>query len=70
MVKGLFGTIAGKFVPQYNKIIPSSEDCKLTNICDETAEDQVGRLMVKATECKYKDNDGRLKEQFINNIND
>ena len=34
------------------------------------AEEWMGRLITEATECEYKDNDSRLKEQFINDIND
>ena len=30
----------------------------------------MGRLRVKAMECKYKEWDRRLKEQFINSMND
>ena len=30
----------------------------------------MGRLQVKAADCKYKENEGRLKEQFINGLND
>ena len=30
----------------------------------------MGHLRIKANECKYKERDRRLKEQFINGIND
>ena len=36
----------------------------------ETAEEWIGRLKMKATECMYKEKDRRLKEQFIKGIND
>ena len=30
----------------------------------------MGRLRMKVKECKYKETDKRLNQQFINNIND
>ena len=30
----------------------------------------MGHLSIKANECEYKEGDKRLKEQFINRIND
>ena len=30
----------------------------------------MGRFRIKATECKYSENDRRLQEQFINGIKD
>ena len=37
---------------------------------DESSEEWMGRLKVKATDCKYKDGGRNLKEQFINGTND
>ena len=36
----------------------------------ENAEEWMGYLRLKANECEYKEKDRRLKEQFINGIND
>ena len=57
-----------KFRPQHNETILSLQYCTLGKQNDMTAEEWVGRLKIKATECKYKENDRRLKEQFINSI--
>ena len=32
-------------------------------------EEWMGRLQVKAADCKYKENDRKLKEQFTSGIN-
>ena len=37
---------------------------------NKNAEDWIGHLRVRANECEYKEEDRRLKEQFINGIND
>ena len=37
---------------------------------NKNAVEWMSRLRVKGTECKYKVNDRRLNEQFMNGIND
>ena len=44
--------------------------CKLIRQCDETAEELVSCVTVKATDCKYKDKDSKQNEQLVNGIND
>ena len=36
----------------------------------ESAEEWTGCITVKANQCEYKERDRRLKEQFVNGIND
>ena len=40
--------------------------CKLMRDSEESVEEWKGRMRVKVTDCKYKEVDGRLKEQSIN----
>ena len=64
--KGPSHQVSMKFRPQHNETILSFEYWKLLRQCDETTEVWMGRLRTKATECIHKENDQRLKEQFIN----
>ena len=41
---------------------------KLLRNLDESTEEWMGRWILKATKCKYKEVDRRLKEQLINGI--
>ena len=48
----------------------SLQYCKLSRQGNEIAGEVMGRLRVKAAECKYKEKYMHLKQQFINEIND
>ena len=62
-VKGLFNTLSEKFKSSKNETILSLHYCKLMRNTDDSAEEWMGRLRIKVT-------DKRLKEQVINDIND
>ena len=62
--------IGEKFNSQHNETILLLHYLKLVSHSDESAEKWMVRLSVKATECKYKEWDRRLIEQFINGIDD
>ena len=47
----------------------SLQYCKLKRKSKESAQEWMGRLHNKATDCKYQENDRRLKEQFKNDLN-
>ena len=51
-------------------MILSLQYCKLHRKEDESAQEWMGRLCIKEGECNYKEHDRRLKEQFINGIDD
>ena len=53
----------------HTEIILSLQYCKLSRWDDENAE-WLGRLQLMAAECRYKELDRHLKEQFINGLND
>ena len=42
--------------------------CKLYRKENESAQEWIGMLNIKAAECKYKEHATQLKEQFINNV--
>ena len=44
--------------------------CKLAREQNESMKEWTGHLRIKANECRYKEKDWRLIEQFINAIND
>ena len=44
-----------KLKPKYNEIVSSLQCRKLVRHSDESVEEWMGRLRVKATECKYKE---------------
>ena len=66
---GLFEVLIDKFKPQYNETILSSQHCKLTPEQNKNAEKWMGCLKIKAKKWSYKEKT-RLKEQYINGIND
>ena len=59
-----------KFRQQHNGTILSLQYYKLSRLPEETAEEWMAILRLKATEYKYKENDRYLKEQLINGISD
>ena len=69
-VNGLFAILNQKLWQQNSKTILSLQYCKLGKQDEETPKDWMGRLRIMMTYCKYKENDTRTKEQFINGIND
>ena len=69
-MKCLFDTTSENLKPQHNETILALQYCKLVWHCNETAEECDGFPKSKATECKYKEKDNRLKQHFINGIND
>ena len=67
---GLFRLLRKNLIPQHNETILSFQYCKLSRKCEETAEEWMEKLNVKAAECNYTENVRHLKEQFINRLND
>ena len=51
-------------------MILSLQYCKLQRKENESAQEWMGRLCIKAEECNYKEHDRQLKEQFISSISD
>ena len=66
----LINVFIEKFRQQHNEMILSLQYCKLERKENESTQDWIGRLCIKAAECNYKEHDRQLKEQFINDIND
>ena len=64
-VKGLFGMLGKKLKPQYNETISSLWYCKLNRKSEESAQEWMGRLRIKAKESKYKEYDRRLKQRDV-----
>ena len=69
-LQGLFDTLAAKFKPQFNETVKSLQFRKLYRFEGKSAEEWMGRLLVVAAECSYKEVDQQLKEQFIHGLND
>ena len=69
-LQGLFDTLSTKFWPQFNKTIKSLQFRKLCRSEDESAEEWMGWLHMAVAECRYKEIDRQLKEQFIHGLND
>ena len=67
---GLFYILSEKFKPQHNEIMLSLQYFKLAREQNENVEEWIGCLWIKLNESDYKEKDRRLKEQFINGIND
>ena len=65
---GLFNVLKEKFRPQHNEMILSIQYCKLYRKVYESAEEWMGKLCIRATEYNYTEHDRKLKEQFINGI--
>ena len=62
--------LANKFKPQYNETIKSLQFRKLYQFENENVEEWMGRLCVAAVECNYQEIDRKLKEKFIQSLND
>ena len=62
--------LATKFKLQYNETIKSMQFRKLYRLEGESADEWMGRLCVVAAECKYRELDRQLKEQFIHGLSD
>ena len=58
-----------KFRPQLNETILTLQYCYLSRHSKENAKQWMGRLRMMAGECKYKELDRYLKEQFICGLN-
>ena len=61
--------LSANFKLQFDGTILSLQYCKLVKEQSENAEEWMGHLRIKANEYRYKEKDRRLKEQFINGIN-
>ena len=59
-----------KFKPQFNEIITSLQFNKLSRQNGGKCWGWMGRLWLSAIECKYKELDRQLKEQFIHSLSD
>ena len=62
-----------KFRAQHNQTVLFLlflQYCKLSRHNDKIVEEQVDRLRIKTTECKYEENDKQVKEHFITGISD
>ena len=68
-VTGLLKKLKDKFKPQHDTKMPLFQYCKISQQNDEKAEGLMGSLRIKGAEGEYKENDRRLKEQFINGRN-
>ena len=68
--EGLFITLNNKFKPHFNETIKSLQFCKLGRQTKENTEEWMGWLRSVAVECKYREVDRQLKEQFIHGLND
>ena len=68
--KGIFETLNKKFKPQFNETIKLLQFHKLVHLSNESVEEWMGRLRTATVECKYKEVDRQLKEQFIHGWND
>ena len=66
----LFQILNKKFKKQHNEMILSLQYCKLLRDNNESAKLLMGHLRIKVNEHNYQKLDRRLKEQFINGIND
>ena len=65
-VEGLFATLGETF----KEFILSLQYHRFKGKSEESTQERMGRLWIKSTEPVYKDYDMRLKEQFINGLND
>ena len=59
-----------KFRPQHNETTLSLQYCKLQRKDNESPQEWVGWLCIRAAEWNYKEHDRWVKEQIINDIND
>ena len=68
-IMGLFKVLSELFKSQHIETVLPLQYCKLLGEPSDDAAEWIGCLRVKANECEYKEKDRRLKEQFINGIN-
>ena len=66
----LFKVLNEKFKPQHFETILLLQYFKLVREEKHRAEEWMGYLKIKVKECTYEERDRRLKEQFINGVND
>ena len=69
-IEDLFTMLNNKCRPQFNEITKLLQFPKLSRQSVESAEEWMGRLRLAAIDCKYKEIDRALKEQFIPRGND
>ena len=55
LVQGLFSTLNAKFKPQHNESILLLQYFKLSRDKNESAEEQMDHLRIKANRCNYKE---------------
>ena len=67
---GLFNVFKEKFRPQHNEMILSLQYCKLHRKKNESAQEWMGRIHIEVAEYNYKEHVRRLKEPFINGLDD
>ena len=67
---GLCEVLHQKFILQHEGTILSLQHCKLIREQNTNDEEWMGCFRIRANEFGYKEKDRRLKEQFINGIND
>ena len=70
MLEGLFDILATIFKPQHNKMVKSLQFRMLCRLENESADEWMGRLLVVAAECNYRELDRQLKEEFIHGLNE
>ena len=68
--KGLYETLRKQFKLQCNEMIRLLQFHKMVCCSNESLKELMGRLRTPAVECKYKEVDRQLKEQFIHGLND
>ena len=66
--KGIFEVLSEKF--KYNGMILLLQYCRGMSKDNESAEEWMGHLWVKAKKCEYKEWHIQNKKQFINGFND
>ena len=67
---GLLEVFSEKFKPQHNERILSLKYCKWIREENENAMKWMCYLRIKINKCGYRGKDRRIKEKFINGIND
>ena len=68
--EGLFTILNNKSKPQYNETLKSIQFQNVDSQTNGKAEEWMGRLILAAVECNYKEKYRQLKEQFIHGLND
>ena len=67
---GLFEVLNDKFMPKHYETIISLQSCKFTRGQNENAKERIGCPRKKANAYGYEHKERRLKEQFIDSIDD